>query len=91
IAANIAVILTNRSWTLNIFQILRNPNKSVKWVIGGATFFLALVLNIPFLLDLFQFNRISLAEAFVCIGAGFLAIFWFELYKLFQVGSPKTH
>lgn len=87
IAANIAVILSNRSWTRNIFQILRTSNSTVKYVVGGATFFLILVLNVPFLLDLFQFEKISLTESLVCVAAGFSSIVWFELYKVFRVSG----
>ena len=83
IAANIAVILTNRSWTRNIFQILATSNKTVKWVVGGAAFFLFLILKVTFLLNLFQFDPISFGEALFCVGAGFLSILWFELYKVF--------
>ena len=84
IASNIAVILSNRSWTRNIFQILSTSNKTVKWVVGGAAFFLVLTLNIPFLLNLFQFEKISFVEAIICVGAGFISILWFELYKVFR-------
>jgi len=84
IAANIAVILSNRSWTRNIIQILRTSNKTVKWVVGGAAFFLTLVLKVPFLLDLFQFETISFREAAVCIMLGFSSIIWFELYKVMK-------
>jgi P-type Ca2+ transporter type 2C len=83
IASNIAVILSNRSWTRNIFQILRTSNKTVKYVVGGAAFFLILVLNIPFLLNLFQFSKISLNEALICVSLGFSSIIWFEFYKVF--------
>ncbi len=84
IAANIAVILSNRSWTRNIFQILRTSNRTVKYVVGGAASFLLLILNVPFLLNLFQFEKISLSEALVCIVLGFSSIIWFELYKVLQ-------
>jgi len=84
IAANIAVIISNRSWTRNIFQILLTPNKTVKYVVGGAAFFLILTLNVPFLLKLFQFEKISLNEALFSVGAGFSSIIWFELYKIFS-------
>jgi Ca2+-transporting ATPase len=84
IAANIAVILSNRSWTRNIFQILKTSNKTVKYVVGGATFFLILVLNVPFLRDLFQFEKISVLETLWCVAAGFGSIVWFELYKILQ-------
>jgi len=82
IAANIAVILSNRSWTRNIFQILMTSNKTVKYVVGGAAFFLILVLNVPFLLNLFQFEKISLTESLVCAVLGFTSIIWFEMYKV---------
>jgi len=82
IAANIAVILSNRSWTRNIFQIIITPNKTVKYVVGGAAFFLVLVLNVPFLLNLFQFDKISLTESLVCVVLGFSSIVWFEMYKV---------
>jgi Ca2+-transporting ATPase len=84
IAANIAVILSNRSWTRNIFQILATSNKTVKYVVGGAAFFLVLVLNVPFLVNLFQFEKISLSEALICVVAGASSIIWFELYKVFN-------
>lgn len=84
IAANIAVILSNRSWTRNIFQILTTSNRTVKWVVGGASLFLILILNVPFLLDLFLFEKIDFLEAMVCIALGFSSILWFEIYKVFS-------
>jgi len=81
IVSNIAAILSNRSWSANFFKILITPNKAVKWIIGGAIIFLILILNIPFLLDLFQFERIGYLEFMVCTVAGFSSIIWFEIYK----------
>lgn len=85
IAANIATILSNRSWTRNIFQILFTPNPTVKWVLGGALFFLALTLNVPFLLDLFRFAPIGLFPAALACLTGILSITWFECYKIFKL------
>ncbi len=81
IVSNIAVILSNRSWTSGFFTILSTPNKAVTWIVGGAVIFLIMTLNIPFLLDLFQFEKIGYLEFLVCIVAGFLSITWFEIYK----------
>ena len=81
IVSNIAVILSNRSWTSSIFTILVTPNKAVKWVVGGAVLFLFLILNIPFLLNLFQFEKMGFMEILVCTLAGFFSIVWFEIYK----------
>ena len=85
IVSNIAVILTNRSWTDNIFKIIASPNKALLWVVGGAIFFLALILNIPFFLDLFKFQRLSLINIAICSLAGLTTIVWFEIYKLFKI------
>jgi Ca2+-transporting ATPase len=81
IASNIAIILSNRSWNTTIFNILKTKNGTVKWVVGGAVFFLALVLNVPFLRDMFQFQEVGIGEVLFCALAGFLSIVWFEVYK----------
>jgi Ca2+-transporting ATPase len=81
IVSNIVVILSNRSWTTGFFKILATPNKAVTWIVGGAIIFLILILNIPFLLDLFQFEKIGFREIIVCSLAGFSSIIWFEIYK----------
>ncbi len=81
IVSNISIILSNRSWTANIFEILLTPNKAVKWIIGGAIFFLILILNIPFLINLFQFEKIGVIELLICTVAGISSITGFEIYK----------
>ena len=83
IISNIAVILTNRSWTENIFKIIATPNKAVLWVIGGAIFFLTLILNVPFFLELFQFDKLTFVHVLICIFAGISTVIWFEIYKRF--------
>jgi Ca2+-transporting ATPase len=85
IVSNIAIILTNRSWSDNIFKIIATPNQAVLWVVGGAIFFLTLILNIPFFLDLFQFEKLSLFHVIVCILAGLTTIVWFEVYKFVKL------
>ncbi len=75
-------IVSNRSWTRNIFQILNTPNPTVKWVIGGAILFPALVLNIPFLTEIFLFQKVDLLEISICTAAGLLSITGFEIFKL---------
>lgn len=81
IVSNISVIISNRSWTSGIIKILSTPNKAVNWIVGGAIIFLILILNIPFLLNMFQFEKIGFLELMVCTIAGFFSITWFEIYK----------
>jgi len=90
IVSNIAVILTNRSWTDNIFKIIATPNRAVLWVVGGAIFFLTLILNVPFFLELFQFQQLSFVNILICIAAGIITISWFEIYKLIKLKNVKV-
>lgn len=82
IVSNISIILTNRSWTDNIFGIITTPNKAVSWVVGGALFFMVLILSIPFFLELFQFQRLSPVNIIICSISGICSMIWFEIYKL---------
>jgi len=90
IISNLAIILTNRSWTDNIFKIIATPNKAVLWVVGGAIFFLLLILNIPFFLSLFQFQKLTFINIIICSLAGLTTIVWFEIYKLFKMRNDES-
>lgn len=85
IVSNISVILTNRSWADNIFKIIATPNRALLWVGGSAFFFLMLILNIPFFLNLFQFHKPGLVNIVICSFAGLSSIVWFEIYKMFKL------
>jgi P-type Ca2+ transporter type 2C len=88
--SNIAIILTNRSWTDSIFTIIRTPNKAVVWVAGGAIFFLLICLNVPFFQSLFRFDNITLLNAVICSLAGITTIIWFEIYKMTRGMLPGS-
>jgi len=90
IFANIATILTNRSWESSIFTILRTPNKTVKWVIGGAALFILLVLTVPFLQNLFQFEPVSVWKIAIAFVLGMSTMTWFEVYKRFWLRVKLT-
>jgi Ca2+-transporting ATPase len=81
VMSNIAVIMSNRSWSSNIFSILKTPNSTVKWIVGGAIVFLTVILYVPFFRELFQFEKIGFFELVMCTIAGMLSIVWFEVYK----------
>lgn len=81
IISNLLVIQTNRSWKNNIFTIIASPNKSVKWIVGETLVFLAAVIFVPFLQNLFKFATLGWTEILVSAAVGFLSIVWFEIYK----------
>jgi Ca2+-transporting ATPase len=89
IAANIAVIMSNRSWTRSIFEVLMIRNKATGWVVGGAILFMILIMNVPFFLQMFQFAKIGIADTMICIAAGLLTITWFEVYKAIKHRKKK--
>lgn len=84
VIANVALIATNRSGSRNIVSILRTPNPAMWWVVGSALFFLALVLYVPFLKELFHFSTLHFFDIALCVGTGVVSIVWFETLKALQ-------
>jgi len=82
IIANLALILTNRSWSMTIFESLRSPNKALWYVIGGALLFLGLVLYTEPLRNLFGFSVLHVEDLVICLVAGIISILWFEALKI---------
>jgi Ca2+-transporting ATPase len=84
VVANLGLIFANRSWTRLIWSTLRSPNPALWWVFGGTLFFLAMVLYIPFLRDLFHFSTLHADDLAICLVGGVLSILWFEGLKVFK-------
>jgi Ca2+-transporting ATPase len=82
VIGNLGLIFSNRSRTLFILQILRIPNKALWWVSGGALFFLALVLGVPALRELFQFAPLHRWEILLLFVTGFSSLLFAESVKL---------
>ncbi|MFH1239182.1 MAG: cation-translocating P-type ATPase, partial [bacterium] len=74
VIANIGLILTNRSWSRTIISTFRAPNVALWWVMGGAFFFLGIVLYVPFLRDLFHFGKMHISDLVICFMAGMVSI-----------------
>ncbi len=82
VIANLALILTNRSWTRTILSMARVPNKALWWVVGGAAAFLVLVTSLPELRGLFHFAPLHWDDWLLCPVAGVVSILWFEVLKV---------
>jgi Ca2+-transporting ATPase len=87
IFANVALILTNRSWTHSIIHTLRTPNKSVWWVIAGALGLLAVTLYVPVASRLFKMAAQHPIDILIAAAVGTGTILWFELFKALR---PKA-
>jgi P-type Ca2+ transporter type 2C len=74
VLANLGLILANRSWKRSFLVSMRSPNPAVWWVAGGALFFLALNMAVPFLRELFRFGVPHLWEIVLVVSAGLISL-----------------
>ncbi len=81
IVSNLAMILTNRSWTRTILSTMKVPNASIWWIISGAAIFLGLILYVPFLRQLFQFSYLQFEDLAIALLSGIASVIWFEFLK----------
>lgn len=78
--ANLGLIFVNRSWS-RVRAATGARNAALWWVTGGAVVFLALVLYVPGLRELFRFAPLHPWDILYCFGAGVLSVSWFEAFK----------
>ncbi|MCL2359468.1 cation-translocating P-type ATPase [Candidatus Bathycorpusculum sp.] len=81
VITNLALIITNRSWSQSIVGIFSRPNKAFWQILVLAIVALLLVIYVPPLAGLFAFSALSPLNLLVCFLAGFGSIVWFEIYK----------
>jgi Ca2+-transporting ATPase len=79
---NLGLIFTNRSWSQSIIRSLRIPNKALWWISGFAVGFLALILSVPFLRNLFKFAPLQRWEVVIIAAAVSLSVLIAESVKL---------
>ena len=81
ILANLGLILSERSSSHLSLKVLKSPNAALWWVIGGGLAFLAVVLYVPFLRQLFSFSFLHPIDLGICLGGGVISLLWFESLK----------
>ena len=81
VIGNLWLILANRSWSTTLLASLRTPNPALWWVIGGTLGFLAFVLYVPGLREVFGFTYLHANDVLLALVAGAAGIAWFELFK----------
>jgi Ca2+-transporting ATPase len=92
IIANLSLILTNRSWSYTIWEMLRSHSQRISslsnialwWVLGGALVFMTFVLYLPILRHLFRFSYLHPIDLGICLTAGIFSIVWFEFLKIWH-------
>jgi Ca2+-transporting ATPase len=90
VVTNLALIVTNRSWTRSFLQSARIPNPAIIWIAGGALAVLGLVLYVPWLQRLFHFAAPRPQDLALCLLAGLAGIAGLEGLKMRFHPRPKV-
>jgi len=83
--SNMMLIITNLSHTDHFVGILKNKNKSLYFVLGGTLVFLLLILNVPFLRNIFYFSPVNLKQLALTFIVAIISLAWFEGYKMIRI------
>lgn len=84
IVSNLSMILTNRSWSRTIPEMLNAPNSALWWVVVGGVVFLGFVLYVPLLRHLFSFSFLHVEDLAISLASGVFSVLWFEGLKLWR-------
>jgi len=79
---NIFLTLVNRSFTYTIFKTITYKNNLVPLIIGITLFFIAALIYVPFVRNLFMLNSLSLNVVAGCIGVALVCTLWIDLLKV---------
>jgi Ca2+-transporting ATPase len=90
VLTNLALIITNRSWSQSIVGIFRRPNKAFWQIQALAIVALLLVIYLPPIANLFTFHALSPMNLLICFIAGFGSVVWFEVYKAVKKGNLEA-
>ena len=81
ILSNVFLTFTNRSFVSTINYTIWYKNKLAPVVLIVSAIFLAALHLIPVLRNLFQLEAITPRQFWICFGAAFASVMWFEVYK----------
>jgi Ca2+-transporting ATPase len=84
ITANIFLTLVNRSFYYSVFTTLKYKNNLVLLIISITVLLTGLMLFVQPITSFFEFEKLNFNQILLSIGAGFVAVMWFELVKLYQ-------
>ena len=83
VISNLALIMTNRSWSTTFIATLRFRNMALMPVVASAILLLGVVLYVSFFVKLFRFAPVQSLDLVFSVAAGIGSVLWFELLKWF--------
>jgi P-type Ca2+ transporter type 2C len=84
LCCNILLTFVNRSFTYSVLKTLSYKNNLVLVITGITIIFIAALLYIPFIRDLFSLNQLSLPAIISCVFVAILSTLWLEIWKLLK-------
>jgi Ca2+-transporting ATPase len=95
VAANLGLVLVNRSLSASLFAAFTRPNAALWWVVAATAAILAGVILFPPARELFHFGPLHGDDITVAVAAGLIALLLLELAKrlvqpFFSARHPQT-
>jgi Ca2+-transporting ATPase len=95
VAANLGLVLVNRSLSASLFAAFTRPNAALWWVVATTAAILAGVILFPPARELFHFGPLHGDDIIVALAAGLISLLLLELAKrlmrpFFSVRHPQT-
>lgn len=80
--SNVFLTLSNRSFVHTIFKTIQYKNNLVGIIISITLVFIAIILYLPFVKNLFMMDSITPMALLGCILVSMVGVWWIELFKL---------
>lgn len=91
IAANLALIFSNRAQRSSLIAALRKPNIAMWSVMAAAICLLLLSLSLPLLMNIFRFASLPASQILIALAIGMFSVFWYEPIKWWQRSAAGNH
>jgi len=82
--SNIFLTLVNRSFYYSIIKTWTYKNNLVPLIIGITLLFMAALIYVPFIRNLFNLNQLSISTIGICAAVAVLATLWIEVWKFIK-------
>jgi P-type Ca2+ transporter type 2C len=88
--SNIFLTLVNRSFVYSVFKTIRYKNNLVPLITGITLAFIAVLLYVPFVQNLFRLNTLPPATIGTCAGIALVSTLWIDLWKLLKTKKADS-
>lgn len=86
---NIFLTLVNRSFLYTVLKTIAYKNNLVPLIIVITLVFIAALVYIPFVRDLFMLNTLSITMLAGCIGVAIISTLWIDVWKVVRRNFAK--